>query len=250
MHRVAIDQGVAAEVDHTAVGHDFPVPCGVTGSASNLDPAQPGVGEHVAAEARQFGIRLGLLSPIDGLGAVGEHLDDHVGVGLVQAVAYRILGVATLPVGALADATYARLFNVAKESYVAAYRLARRATVAAAAWACVAGVALLVAAPLLPRLIGDEYGDAVTAVRVLSVVPLLLALQLFAANALSACDAHPTRARIGAAMAALNVGLNLALIPRYSWRGSVAATIVSELVSLGLIWFGLHRVVRRSAAPA
>ena len=158
------------------------------------------------------------------------------------AAAYRVLGMAALPVGALADATYARLFTAAQTSYRSAYDLARAATKAGAAWASLAGVALFAAAPLVTAVVGDDYTDTVRVIRWLAVVPLMLAVQLFGANALSACDAHPTRVRIGALSAALTIGLNVALIPHYSWRGCVAATLVSEVVSLVLIWSALRRI--------
>ena len=163
------------------------------------------------------------------------------------AAAYRMIGVAALPVGALADATYARLFSTARNSYRSTYDLARAAAKAAAAWASPAGGALFFSAPLLPAIVGDDYSDSVAIVRWLSVVPLLLALQLFGANALSACDAHPTRVRIGTASAVLNIGLNIALIPHYSWRGCVAATLISEIISLILIWTALKKVTQTTS---
>ena len=61
------------------------------------------------------------------------------------AAAYRIIGIAALPVGALADASYARLFSSARTSYRSAHDLARAAAKAGAAWASLAGVALFFA---------------------------------------------------------------------------------------------------------
>ena len=40
----------------------------------------------------------------------------------------------------------------------------------------------------------------------------------------------------------MNIGLNVALVPHHSWRGCVAATLISEVVSLTLIWTALRKV--------
>ncbi|MFW2380195.1 MAG: flippase [Acidimicrobiales bacterium] len=47
---------------------------------------------------------------------------------------------------------------------------------------------------------------------------------------------------VGAVGLALNIGLNLYLIPRYSYEGAAWATVATNAVVLGLLWFHLLRL--------
>ena len=88
---------------------------------------------------------------------------------------------------------------------------------------------MAVCAPLVPLLAGDDWNEAVDAIRLLGALPLIRALQYLMGNALSASDNQWFRVYATLSAAAVNFGLNLWLLPNGTWRTAVFTTMVSEL---------------------
>ena len=104
---------------------------------------------------------------------------------------------------------------------------------------------IVVCAPLLPWLLGDKWQPAVLATQWLAFVPFLVALQMYAFNALIGLGRQKACLFVTVGASLLNISLNLALIPRFDWKGSAAATIVSEVLSVIALWLLLRREAHR-----
>jgi O-antigen/teichoic acid export membrane protein len=163
----------------------------------------------------------------------------------IYNLAYRVIVPLYVPVRAIADSTFARFFRDGSRSARDALRLARRTTMIGAAFTFVGGLVLVACAPILPHLLGDDYRDAVTATRWLAFVPFLVTFQMYSFNALLGLGRRRACVAVTIASSALNIALNLALIPRYTWRGSTVATIVSETLSAIALWTMLVRAAAR-----
>lgn len=163
----------------------------------------------------------------------------------VYAAAYRLVDVAFLPVGSLLVATYARFFQRGVQGVRATGRLARRLLGFGAAYGLLAGAALFLLAPVLPAILGDQYRQAISAVRFLAVLPLLKTVYYFGADALTGAGHQGTRTAVQVGIALVNVLLNAWLIPRYSWRGAAAATVLSESLLGVAIWTTVWYLGRR-----
>lgn len=148
----------------------------------------------------------------------------------IYTAASRIVEVAFVPVYSLLAAAYARFFTSGQQGVRGTLALSRRLLPVAFAYAAAAGIALYAVAPLVPWLLGAEFAESVAAVRWLAAVPLLMTLHRFAADSLTGADRQATRTHIEFGAAALNVGLNLAIVPFFSWRGTAAVTIVTEVI--------------------
>ena len=166
----------------------------------------------------------------------------------VYSAGYRILGIAMAPNAALGDATYARFF--AASGPKEAIALAKRLSAFSMVFNGVTAAVTLVAASFITGLLGDSYDEAATVMRWIAFVPMLSALQLFAGNALSGIGHHRTRLYQTMSSAALNIGLNIALIPSLSWRGSAIATNVTEVYLVALHWRTLWQLASRDEPPA
>jgi O-antigen/teichoic acid export membrane protein len=162
----------------------------------------------------------------------------------VYGAGYRILGVAGVPSIALSEATYARFFSASgpRDALALAKKLARVSLVINS----VIAVVTLVSASWITGLLGDSYAEAAEVLRWIAFMPLLGAWQLFAGNALSGIGHHRTRLLQTTSSAVLNIVLNLALIPRYSWQGAAVATIITELYLVSLHWRTLWRLAARA----
>lgn len=111
----------------------------------------------------------------------------------------------------------------------------------------VAVVAWPLAEPGIVVVFGQSFAPAATALRWLLLgLPCIYIIWVLHAVAISA---ERTRVLLWVTSAGtlLNVGLNLLLIPRYSYDGAAAATVVSELVALALLAWGLRDALRSPA---
>jgi len=165
----------------------------------------------------------------------------------IYTAAARIVEVAFIPVYSLLAAAYARFFTSGQQGVQGTLALSRRLLPYALAYAAAAGMGLYVLAPLLPWLLGADFAESVSAVRWLAVIPLLMTLHRFAADSLTGAGWQATRTHIEFGAAALNVVLNLIVVPVYSWHGTAWVTIATEIVlviALGLALRGIARSVR------
>jgi len=74
----------------------------------------------------------------------------------------------------------------------------------------------------------------------MSIVPFLLALETFAAMALTASGFHTHRVVWTLVSGVVNVGLNLWWIPDHGWRGAAGATIASSVLYVVALWVTLN----------
>ncbi len=163
----------------------------------------------------------------------------------VYSLAYRLVDMAFLPVSSLLIGLYARFFQQGVHGIRATAQYARRFLTLGVGYGVVTGVALYLGAPLLPSLIGHEYDEAVSATRWLAALPLLKAIHYFGADALTGAGYQGVRTAILVSIAVFNVTLNLWLIPRYSWQGAAAATVLSDGLMGVAIWSAVWLLVRR-----
>jgi len=146
---------------------------------------------------------------------------------------------------------FARMFNQAlmpflTREYSTLGRQIRRYIRAAAKYQTVLGIPLMViglalAGRLIPFLYGSEFEDTVLVFQLLSSITVLRLLDNTLATSLTATDLQGWRSTITVLAAAVNIGLNLVILPRYSFRGAAVTTIITE------VFFGsaLYLVLRR-----
>src|SRR5205085_12553601 len=106
------------------------------------------------------------------------------------------------------------------------------------------GLAYTLATPLLVLLFGGEFRAAAEPFRILCIgLPLVFGIWILHAITMSV-----NRARLLAQTAvvglAVNVGLNLYVIPRMGADGAALATVVGELVSMTMLIAGVGSQVR------
>jgi O-antigen/teichoic acid export membrane protein len=166
----------------------------------------------------------------------------------IYAAAYRLIDVSLTPIRALLHASFARFFQHGAAGIEGSFGFAKRLLPVAGAYGLFAGAALYLTAPLLPYLLGDEYQNAVEAARWLAILPFLRAIHYLLADTLTGADFQGLRSGVQVLVGLFNVLINLVLIPIYSWRGAVWASIASDallLVSLCVIlWYTIHRKER------
>jgi O-antigen/teichoic acid export membrane protein len=159
----------------------------------------------------------------------------------IYGAAYRIIDVSFVPVSALLWSSYPSFFRAGSLGISASLSYAKPLMLRALIYAGVVCVALLLAAGIVPRILGPEYRSAAEALRWLSVLPVLKAMHYFLSDTLTGAGHQGLRTSLQVGVAVFNVLLNLWIIPAYSWRGAAWSSIASDgalAVSVAVaVWF-------------
>jgi O-antigen/teichoic acid export membrane protein len=155
----------------------------------------------------------------------------------VYAAAYRVIDVSMTPIRSLAAAAYPRFFRKGMDGIGATYPYALSLIAKAAAYGSAASAGLWLLAPILPRILGSGYDAVVPAVRWLALIPFLRCLHSFLADALSGAGLQRARMGIQVLVALINIGLNLIILPRYSWRGAAWTSVGCDGLLVVMFWF-------------
>lgn len=166
-----------------------------------------------------------LLSSVGTLGATG-----------VYGAAYRLIDVSFTPVRAVLYAAYSGFFRHGQNGVRATAHYARRMLPAALGWGAGAGLLLFACAPLVPLVLGADFAESAVALRWLALLPLLKALHYFAADTLTGSGHQGLRTVVQVTLGFVNVGLNLLLIPMYSWKGAAMASLACDGLLAATLW--------------
>lgn len=146
----------------------------------------------------------------------------------LYGAAYRIVQVCLTPLLALNRTMYRRYFKAGAEGVAGALKLTLKLVPAALAYAGGTAALLWLVAPVIPILLGPKFADTIPVVHLLCLLPALKIAQELAGSVLTGADLQRGRGKAMLLTAILNVGLNAYLIPLYSWKGAVGATLACE----------------------
>ncbi len=173
-------------------------------------------------------IMLSLLKPADDVG--------------IYAIAFRFIDQAFLLAGLFVATVFPIITRAVHHNAGKAQRAINNTFQALVLGAVAVTIMIYVLAGPLVRLVaGPEFGASETPLRILAFALLFMFVAPVFYNVLIAINKQKHLIVVGAASVALNVGLNLILIPRYSYNGAASATVASE----AFVLVGLYFVARR-----
>jgi O-antigen/teichoic acid export membrane protein len=162
-------------------------------------------------------------------------LSDLASTG-VYAAAYRIIDVSLTPVRSLVSAAYPQFFQKGVRGMQATYPYALSLIAKASIYGLLTFAGLWIVAPVLPHILGSKYDDVVPALRWLALIPFLRCFHVFFADALSGAGFQRLRTGIQVVVALINVGLNMVILPRYSWRGAAWTSLGCDGLLVVMFW--------------
>jgi O-antigen/teichoic acid export membrane protein len=206
---------------------------------------KPSLGIKHAGEGLSFamsGTAVGAYNDIDKVMMVHYGMDAATGI---YAMAYRTVDVCTAPIRSIHAAAFPRFFRLGAKGVQPAQEFASRLLRRTSVIGLLGTAGLLIGAPLIPHLIGARYHATVEAMRWLCLLPFIRSIHLSAGDALAGIGYQ--RLRLGAQFAAalFNFGVNLFLIPRYSWRGAAWSSIATDGALAILCWSALLFLLRK-----
>jgi O-antigen/teichoic acid export membrane protein len=165
----------------------------------------------------------------------------------IYAAAYRLIDVAFTPVRSVLFAAYANFFRHGQAGIAVSYSYAKKILPKMMGYSLAIFVGLFVAAPVVPIVLGRDYSGAVEALRWLALLPFFKAMHYFLADSLTGAGYQRIRTLAQICVAVLNVGLNLWLIPAYSWRGAAWASLASDAALVLAMYAAVMFVMAREA---
>ena len=162
---------------------------------------------------------------------IDKTLLSHYGMNVqngIYTTAYRIVDMATVPIGALDAAALPRYFRKSSEDIHSVPPLAARLAIRASLVGLLASAFLFLGAPLIPLLVGRGFTEAVVALRWLCLIPALRGLHQLMGCAITGMGFQRLRTVAQLTAALLNLALNLWLIPRFGWLGAAWASLATD----------------------
>lgn len=169
----------------------------------------------------------------------------RIDTGLYGA-AYKIVNLGLVPVSSLVSSSHRRFLE--HEEGVRGQHLRRAVKFAAVtgAYGVVIATLIMVCAPLLPVLLGEEWDGSVTMVRWLAPLVLFRSMAMFPVNALMGLGKTFARSAIIVVNAVVAMAIYIVLIPGQGWKGGVYGTLISEVLLLASTWTALVVYQRRA----
>jgi O-antigen/teichoic acid export membrane protein len=164
----------------------------------------------------------------------------------IYGAAYHILNVSFTPIMSLAMASFRNFFQQGVSGIRGSFQLCKKLLPMSLGYSILAIVGLWIFSPLVPLILGSEYIDSATALIWLSPTIFFRTMHLFAADTLTGADLQKVRSGAQAFVALTNAGLNFWLIPLYSWRGAIGATLISECLLMMILWSAVYLYSRKA----
>jgi O-antigen/teichoic acid export membrane protein len=169
----------------------------------------------------------------------------------IYSVAYRFVEAATVPITALATATYPIFFERGVKGVAGTYSFAKTLLPRSIAYGVFATVSLFVFSPLLQWLMGSSYHESTIALRWLCWLPLLRSVHAILLDVLTGADKQAVRSSVQWGVAIINILANLWLIPHMGWKGaSISSILCDALLVIGLQACVIYFLKRSTEAPA
>lgn len=157
-------------------------------------------------------------------------------------VAFRITSILVLPITALISATLPRLISQHLNSSTP--RTYRTLLYVALGYGGLAGMAMLIAAPVAPYLFGPGYEQTSRYLLLLAPWPMLFALRQCLATKLTASNYQLLRSTAETTGLILAIALNIILLPRIGEAGSALSLLATEVTISIVLWTLIHKKYR------
>jgi O-antigen/teichoic acid export membrane protein len=157
----------------------------------------------------------------------------------IYTMAYRVIDVACMPVRSVQGAAFPRFFQKGVGGVHSTAAYASRILKRTAPIAMLSTVAMLLAAPIIPHLLGKSFDESVLALQWLCLLPVFRSLHSSAADALTGAGHQKLRLGTQTTAASFNFLVNLYLIPHYGWLGAAWSSLATDASLAVLNWTSL-----------
>ena len=154
--------------------------------------------------------------------------------------AYRLILIAQSPVSSVLAVSYRKFLKDGDNGIEFLLKIAKKMSAFSVIYGAIVAVFIFVVSPFIVYILGADYINAVEILRWLSPFVILTGVRSFGADVLTGAGYQKKRSILQIFAAIINILLNLILIPRFSWKGAVIATLLSEIFLLSSIWLTVY----------
>jgi O-antigen/teichoic acid export membrane protein len=163
----------------------------------------------------------------------------------IYSMAYRVVDMSCTPIRALQSAAFPRFCQAGRNGAAGSIALTRKLLGKTLPFGLLAAVVMFLAAPIIPHIVGRSFANSVPALEWLCLLPVFRSLHLSAGDTLTGAGYQRYRTAAQLCAAGLNFGLNLWLIPAYSWHGAAWASLLTDGGLAAGNWMILGLLIRR-----
>jgi O-antigen/teichoic acid export membrane protein len=163
----------------------------------------------------------------------------------IYSMACRVIEIATMPLNSFHVAAFPRFFRQGIEGVRSTRIFALQIVKRTAPVSLFVAVVMLLAAPIIPHLLGKSFAESVPALRWLCLLPFFRSFNFSAGDALTGAGHLKLRLSGLASAAAFNFGVNLYLIPHYGWVGAAWSSLATEGLIAVFNWIMLLGLTSR-----
>ena len=145
-------------------------------------------------------------------------------------IGQRVMDVVSLPLTAMQETLWPRVF-----SGMGGIKRLQRALLVMLVFSIIQGLLMELAAPILPRMLGAGFDQAVPILRLLAWLPVLQVLRSVGHARMVASGRSRQLIRVYVTNAVVGPLFSLFLIPHWGLRGAVAAVYISEAILIALL---------------
>ncbi len=167
----------------------------------------------------------------------------------IYTMAYRVIDMSCTPIRALQAAAFPRFCQNGRNGARGSIAFTRKLLGKTLPFGLLAAAAMFFAAPIIPHLVGRSFANSVSALQWLCLLPVFRSLHLGAGDTLTGAGYQRYRTAAQLCAAGLNFGLNLWLIPAYSWHGAAWASLLTDGSLAAGNWVILGLLIRRENNP-
>lgn len=162
------------------------------------------------------------------------------------SAAYRIVDVALFPANALISVITPKIFVAGRSDILASFRIVSSYAILPIIYSLLVALGILFVAEYLTLFIGPSFILSTTILPWLSLLPLFVTIRTLLQRILgSSGHQHYSALVLGTALV-LNCGLNMVLIPSFSWFGAVLSTYVAEIGILVLFVIRIYALASKN----
>jgi O-antigen/teichoic acid export membrane protein len=163
----------------------------------------------------------------------------------IYSMAYRVVDMSCTPIRSLQAAALPRLCQMGRNGARSTIGFTRRLLGKTLPFGMLAAGVMFLAAPIIPYVVGRSFANSVSALQWLCLLPVFRSLHLGAGDTLTGAGYQRYRTASQLLAAGLNFGLNLWLIPAYSWHGAAWSSLVTDGTLAAGNWIVLGLLIRR-----
>jgi O-antigen/teichoic acid export membrane protein len=146
----------------------------------------------------------------------------------IYSMAYRVIDISCAPIRALHSAAFPKFCQKGLEGAHSSVGFAKQILRKTLPFSFAAAAGMFLTARFIPLVVGKSFQNSVSALQWLCLIPALRTFHLSAGDTMTGAGYQRYRTTCQLLAASLNFGLNLFMIPAYSWRGAAWSSLITD----------------------